>query len=155
MASKQSLFWPFYIILFFFTSQWDKQKTSLQLLLDWQGNFRCSTERLSAAFSLCRNVWAQIYCIYTYTCTHTYMFSNPYNFCLSSILQTGSNATFQSQLHLMDGLDIQPIQSIQPLQLSMRIGLELRRNSAHFLGTLYRVWLPKRAMFASIKIPQS
>lgn len=42
--------------------------------------------------------------------TYIWDFSNPYNFRVSSILQTGSNAAFQSQLRLMDGLDTKPIQ---------------------------------------------
>ena len=41
---------------FFFMCQWDGQKTSLQLVPDWQGNFRCSTEGHSAAFLHCGKI---------------------------------------------------------------------------------------------------
>lgn len=83
--------------------QWDERKTRLQLVHDWQGNFRCSAERgFLTVFPLCRK----------YEQMHIFEISpNPRVFLSwSSILQTNSNSSFQSLLHLMDGLDIKPIQ---------------------------------------------
>lgn len=89
--------------------------------------------------------------------TYIWDFSNPHNFRVSSILQTGSKTAFQSQLRLMDGLETKSIQfACYAVEHVNWVG-SAGEHPLVFLGPateVFQDWLPKQSVFASVKIPK-